>query len=164
MPQEIERKFLVASDGWRQGADHGTRFRQAYIAETDRAVVRVRIEDDSRGILTIKSAAPGLSREEFELPLKLEDAELLIELRQGSLLHKTRFRAPHQGHTWEVDIYAGDNDGLVIAEIELSSEDEEVEIPPWLGREVTGAAPYYAARLARHPYASWSEAERGGLK
>lgn len=161
MPQEIERKFLVANDGWREGADQGRQLRQAYLAETERAVVRVRIEDNARGVLTIKSAKPGLSRQEFELPLDVADAEALLELCQGSLLHKTRFHAPHEGRTWEVDIYAGDNAGLAIAEIELASEEEAVTIPPWVGREVTGAASYYAARLARHPYLSWSEAERG---
>jgi len=160
VPQEIERKFVVANDAWRQGADQGKRLRQAYLAETARAVVRVRIEDDTRGFLTIKSAESGLSRDEFEFPLKLAEAEALIGLREGSVLQKTRFRAPHEGRTWEVDVYAGDNEGLVIAEIELVHEADEVELPPWLGREVTGAAQYYAARLARHPYVSWSAAER----
>jgi adenylate cyclase len=160
VPKEIERKFVVANDGWRRGADRGKQVRQAYLAETDRAVVRVRIEDDARASLTIKSAESGLSRHEFEFPLKLADAETLIDLRQGSVLSKTRFHAPHAGRTWEVDVYSGDNAGLVVAEIELAGEDEAVELPPWLGREVTGAARYYAARLAHHPYASWSESER----
>jgi adenylate cyclase len=158
--QEIERKFLVASDAWRRGADQGRRFRQAYLAETDRAVVRVRIEDDARGFLTVKSAKAGLSRAEIECPLKLTEAETLIELRQGSVLRKTRFHTAHAGRIWEVDVYCGENAGLVTAEIELASEEETVELPPWLGQEVTGTARYYAARLARHPYASWSEAER----
>ncbi|MGH6922378.1 MAG: CYTH domain-containing protein [Propylenella sp.] len=161
MPREIERKFVVASDEWRRGADRGKRLRQAYIAETDRAVVRVRIEDDARGVLTIKSAESGLSRHEYEFPLKVADDETLIALRQGSVLTKTRFHAPHAGRTWEVDVYFGDNAGLVIAEIELAAEDEAVELPAWLGREVTGAAQYYAARLAHRPYTSWSESERG---
>ncbi len=160
MSQEIERKFLVASDGWRRGADQGRRLRQAYLAETERAVVRVRIEDDQRGFLTVKSAAPGLTRTEIECPLDVSEAETLIELRQGSVLNKTRFHIRHAGRIWEVDVYSGDNDGLVVAEIELAREDEAVELPPWLGEEVTGAARYYAARLARHPYAAWSAAER----
>jgi adenylate cyclase len=160
VPQEIERKFLVANDEWRRGADHGKGLRQAYLAETDRVVVRLRIEDDARGILTIKSAESGLSRQEFEFPVELADAEALIRLRQGSVLEKTRFRAPHAGADWEVDVYSGQNAGLVLAEIELKSEDQAVELPPWVGREVTGSAEFYAARLARRPFVSWPETER----
>jgi adenylate cyclase len=155
--QEIERKFLVANDGWRALADGGRRIRQAYLAETDRAVLRVRIENAARGTFTIKSADPGLSRQEFEYVIPPADAEALAELRQGSVLEKTRFRVPHAGRTWEVDVYSGDNAGLSIAEIELESEDAVVDLPPWVGPEVTGEARYYAARLARYPFRSWSE-------
>lgn len=161
VPKEIERKFLVATDEWRRGADHGRAFRQAYLAETDRAVVRIRIEDDRRGFLTVKSVEVGLSRLELEYALPLNDAETLIELRQGSVLRKTRFLTPHAGRSWEVDVYSGDNEGLVLAEIELSSEEEAVELPSWVGREVTHFAQYYASRLAHRPYASWSAAEHG---
>jgi adenylate cyclase len=160
VPQEIERKFLVASDDWRGGADRGRELRQAYLAETNRVVVRLRIEDDARSVLTIKSAESGLSRQEFEFPVDLHDAEALVALRQGSVLLKTRFRARHAGATWEVDVYSGDNAGLVIAEIELEIEDQALDLPPWVGREVTGSARYYAAHLARRPFASWTETER----
>lgn len=160
MPQEIERKFLVASDGWRAGADPGRSFRQAYLAETERAAIRVRISDGKDAVITIKSARSGLSRSEFEYGVPVADAEALAELRQGSVLQKTRFRSPHAGRTWEVDVYAGDNAGLVIAEIEIESETAKVELPPWLGREVTGEQRFYAARLAQHPFRSWAEAER----
>ncbi len=161
MPHEIERKFLVANDGWRKGADRGRELRQAYLSETDRASVRVRIVDDSDALITIKGARAGLSRPEFEYPLPLEDARELSELRQGSVVAKTRFLAPHAGRTWEVDVYSGDNAGLVIAEIELESEAAIVELPPWIGREVTGEARYYAARLAARPYRSWPPGETG---
>ncbi len=160
VPQEIERKFLVASDGWRRRADEGSGLRQAYLAETDRAVVRVRIENGARGVLTIKSAGSGMLRRELEFPIKVDDAEALMALRQGSELRKTRYRSPHAGLIWEIDVYAGDNAGLVIAEVELESERQHVDLPDWAGREVTGAAEYYAARLAQRPYASWPEAER----
>jgi adenylate cyclase len=160
VPQEIERKFLVANDGWRANADRGRQFRQAYLAETDRAAIRVRIIDGASAVFTIKSAKSGLSREEFEYPLPLADAEDLTELRQGSVLQKTRFHAPHAGRTWEVDVYSGDNAGLVIAEIELDSEDAAVELPPWIGREITGEARYYASRLSARPFTSWDDAER----
>jgi len=158
--QEIERKFLVANDGWRAGADEGRLFRQAYLAETDRAAVRVRIADGKSAVITIKSARPGLSRSEFEYAVPVADAEALTELRQGSVLQKTRFRSPHAGHTWEVDVYAGENAGLVIAEVEIESETAKIDLPPWLGREVTGERRFYAAQLSQQPFLSWVEAER----
>jgi adenylate cyclase len=158
--QEIERKFLVAKDGWRGGTDGGRSFRQAYLAETDRAAIRVRISDGKNAVITIKSAKPGLSRSEYEYPLPVADAEALAELRQGAVLQKTRFRAPYAGRIWEIDVYAGDNAGLIIAEIEIESEDATVDVPPWLGREVTGERRFYAAQLSQHPFRSWTEAER----
>lgn len=162
MPQEIERKFLVADDGWRGGADAGRAFRQSYLAETDRAVVRVRIIDGKDAVITIKSGKSDLSRSEFEYPVPLADAEALTGLRQGSELSKTRFRAPYGGRTWEVDVYSGDNAGLVVAEIELEKEEAAVKLPPWLGREVTGDRRFYAAQLSQRPYRSWPSTERQG--
>jgi adenylate cyclase len=155
---------LVANDGWRGKADTGHRLRQAYLAETDRAAIRVRIVDDASATITIKSANPGLSRQEFEYPLPLADAEALTGLRQGAVLEKTRYHAPHAGHDWEVDVYSGENAGLVVAEIELNDEAEVLDPPPWLGREVTGDARYYAARLAARPFLSWGHSsDRGEL-
>ena len=119
MPTEIERKFLVASDAWRAAADRGRRLRQAYIAETERAAVRVRTEDDANGVLTIKSADSGLSRAEFEYALPAADARELFQLRQGSVVEKVRFTVPFADRLWEVDVYSGENEGLVLAEIEL---------------------------------------------
>jgi adenylate cyclase len=156
MAREIERKFLVKDDDWRAGADSGRRLRQAYLADTERAAVRVRIEENRRGWLTIKSAEAGLSRQEFEYPLPVSDAEELLELRTGSVLDKTRFRVPHAGRTWEIDVYSGENAGLVLAEIELEEEGAHIDLPAWAGAEVTGEARYYAARLAHEPFASWS--------
>lgn len=161
MPQEIERKFLVADDGWRQHADAGRHLRQAYIAETQRAVVRVRVEERARGWLTIKTAEPGLSRHEFEYAVPLSDAQALIALSTGSVLDKTRFHVPHAGRRWEVDVYAGENEGLTLAEIELESEIAEVAMPPWIGAEVTGDARYYAVRLAHEPFRSWTASREG---
>jgi adenylate cyclase len=155
MPTEIERKFLVADEGWRTVADRGHRFRQGYLAETGSAVVRVRTDDAQRGILTIKSASPGLSRMEYEYPIPVSDAEGLMELCQGWVVEKVRFRVPHGDATWEVDVYSGDNQGLVIAEIELKSEEDAIVVPPWAGREVTGDRRYYAASLAHSPFRAW---------
>ncbi len=163
MPHEIERKFLVANDGWREGADQGRRLRQAYLAATERVAVRVRIEDGVEAVLTIKSANPGLSRIEFEYKLPLGDAELLATLHDGIVLEKTRFQTRYAGHDWEIDIYAGDNEGLVIAEVEMESETTEVELPAWVGREVTDEPRYYAARLAKQPFRSWP-GETGGKR
>ena len=159
MPREIERKFLVANDGWRVQADAGRRLRQAYLADTGRAVVRARV-DGAGAVLTIKSAGPGLSRQEFEYPIPVSDAEALIELRQGSVLEKTRFHVAHAGRRWEVDLYQGDNTGLTIAEIELESEAAALDLPAWIGREVTGERRFYASALAERPYNSWSPRER----
>ena len=109
-------------------------------------------------VITIKGARAGLSRQEFEYPVPLADARELAELRQGSELRKTRFRTEYAGLCWEIDVYDGDNSGLVIAEVELESEAATVEIPPWVGREVTGEQRYYAAKLAAHPFHSWGDA------
>jgi adenylate cyclase len=158
---EIERKFLVADPAWRARADAGRRLRQAYLAATDKAAVRVRITDGRDAVLTIKSADPGLCREEYEYCVPLADAEMLTALRQGSVVDKTRFRVPYGGRRWEVDVYHGENAGLVLAEIEIESETAAVELPPWLGREVTGEARYYAARLAQNPYRHWRN-DHGG--
>jgi adenylate cyclase len=160
MPREIERKFLVSDDAWRRSADAGRRLRQAYLAETGRAAIRVRIEDGARAVLTIKSAEPGLSRAEFEYSIPLADAEALAELRQGSLLDKTRYRARQGDHVWEIDVYAGENEGLTVAEIELENERENIDPPAWLGREVTDNSRYYAAKLAMHPFRQWTDSER----
>jgi adenylate cyclase len=161
VPQEIERKFLVADDGWRAHAGAGRRLKQAYLAETDRAVFRTRIADGAAATLTIKSAEAGLSRQEFEYDLPVEDAEALVKLRQGSVLEKTRFDVPFGGRKWEIDVYGGDNEGLVVAEVEIESETADVELPPWIGREVTGEERYYASQLARHPYRAWAAAGQG---
>jgi adenylate cyclase len=121
----------------------------------------VRIIDDAAAVITIKSARSGLSRQEFEYSVPLPEAEELAELRQGSELRKTRFRAWYAGRCWEIDTYDGDNAGLVLAEVELESETDTVEIPPWVGREVTGEQRYYAAKLTVHPFRAWSATETG---
>lgn len=159
MPQEIERKFLVATDAWRIASGPGKRLAQVYLAETEHAAIRVRIEDDASATLTIKSANPGLSRAEFEYPVPLSHARALADLRQGSALEKQRFKAEYAGRTWEIDVYSGENEGLVLAEVELASETAPVDLPDWVGREVTGEARYYASRLAKRPFGSWTDRE-----
>lgn len=153
MGVEIERKYLVAGDGWREGAV-GTPFRQGYLcAEPDRTV-RVRVEGE-RARLTVKGRTVGLVRPEFEYDIPLADAEELFGLCPHPPLEKTRYRIEHGEHVWEVDEYRGANSGLVIVECELSSADETVDPPPWVGEEVTGDRRYANSRLFEHPYRSW---------
>ncbi|HKT85274.1 MAG TPA: CYTH domain-containing protein [Novosphingobium sp.] len=154
MAVEIERKFLVEGDAWRGQATGRRRIRQAYLSTSGRANVRIRLIDDEEARLTIKSADEGhagaLSRAEFEYPVPMEDARTLLELRVGRVIDKTRYLVPAaNGRTWEVDVFAGAHEGLVLAEIELGSADEAVELPDWIGREVTDDARYANAALAQ---------------
>jgi len=155
MSIEIERKFLVHDTAFLSGFI-GERLVQGYIANTARATVRLRIAGD-RAWLTLKGRSHGISRRELEYPVPLADAELaLAELCEGPLLDKTRYRVPHGPHLWEVDVFAGQNAGLVLAEVELGSEQETVDLPPWVGEEVSTDPRYYNVNLARDPYTGWS--------
>jgi adenylate cyclase len=148
MASEIERKFLVAGDRWKAQADRGKRIEQAYLASTDKASIRVRIVDDAEAMLTIKSAGSGTSRSEFEYSIPLDDARELMNLREGRVLQKRRHIVPAGKLRWEIDVFGGDLAGLVIAEIELPSEETDFERPSWLGRDVTDDRRYYNASLA----------------
>ena len=155
MAIEIERKFLLRDESWRDAADAGTRFRQGYIVGAERASVRVRIEGD-RANLNIKSATLGIHRQEYEYPIPLQEAEELLDtLCEQPQISKTRYLVPYGNHTWEIDVFDGDNAGLVVAEVELESEDEPFERPPWLGEEVSGDTRYYNVCLVKHPYREW---------
>ena len=155
MATEIERKFLLRGEAWRQCADQGTHYIQGYLANNQRCSVRVRIAGaDAR--LNIKSATLGVSRREFEYPIALADAEeILHQLCEGPFIDKTRYCIDHQGHRWEVDVFAGDNQGLVVAEIELRTTDEVFAKPNWLGDEVSDDPRYYNVCLIDHPYKDW---------
>lgn len=148
MASEIERKFLVVGDGWKAEARAGKAMRQAYLAATDRAAVRVRIVDDASATVTIKSAVPGLVRSEFEYAIPLDDARELLNLRKGRLLEKRRYIVPAGKLRWEIDVFSGELTGLIVAEIELPSEDADFARPSWLGPEITGDRRYYNADLA----------------
>ena len=149
MGRETERKFLVNGEGWRAQADEGQTIRQAYLAIDDDRQVRVRILDGKTARLTIKTGGASLSRAEFEYDIPLSDAEALMESGVGQPIAKTRFRVPAGGGlTWEIDRFEDRHEGLVIAEIELDSEDAAFDRPDWLGREVTGDKAYYNAALA----------------
>jgi len=155
MGVEIERKFLVTSDDWRTlGAP--VLLRQGYLCAEPERTVRVRIEG-AKGVLTIKSKSVGASRGEWEYPVPLEEAtELLDRLCQRPLVEKYRRRIVHAGFTWEVDEFLGDNAGLVVAEIELPSEDAQFDRPGWIGQEVTDDKRYYNSNLIRSPYSTWT--------
>ncbi|MGK7296102.1 MAG: CYTH domain-containing protein [Candidatus Wenzhouxiangella sp. M2_3B_020] len=155
MTKEIERKFLVATGDWRQSADAGTAMRQGYLCVGDDCTVRVRLAGDVAR-LTIKGASEGITRSEYEYEIPERDArEMLDSLCVGTPVVKTRYRVDHAGKVWEIDVFEGANAGLVLAEVELGSENESVEVPDWAGREVSDDERYYNAYLARHPFDSW---------
>ena len=156
MAVEIERKFLVRGDAWRRAATTEARIRQAYLASGERSTTRVRITNDSEATLTIKSKRAELRRLEIECPISVLDAETLLSLRQSGMIEKTRFIVVWQGHRWEVDVFSGENAGLVVAEIELRQEDEAFGRPPWLGIEITGQPQYYNGSLSRRPFSQWA--------
>ena len=153
MATEIERKFLLKDNTWRTG--EGTRYRQGYVCNTKEKTVRVRTMDE-HAYLTIKGALVGASRQEFEYEIPLQDAnELLDTLCQTPLIEKTRHHVEHAGHTWEIDEFFGENQGLIVAEIELQSENEAFAKPDWLGEEVTDDPRYLNANLNNHPFSQW---------
>ncbi len=154
MAREIERKFLVVSDGWRAGA-RGLPYRQGYLAASQEITVRARVAGE-RAWLTIKGPASEGARDEYEYPIPVADAEEMLEhLCVGRRIEKLRHRVPYAGHTWEVDEFSGENAPLVVAEVELDSIDAEVALPPWVGLEVTYDPRYTNSALARNPYSRW---------
>ena len=160
MAQEIERKFLVVGE-YKNLAHTSMHLVQGYIASGSRTV-RVRMSDD-RAWLTIKgpSMDGGLSRFEWEHEIPAKEALQLLPLCEGALIDKRRYLVDFEGHTFEVDEFYGDNEGLVIAEVELQSVDEPIVYPEWIGKEVTGVKRYYNSHLRSHPYSLWSDEEKG---
>lgn len=152
MAIEIERKFLVAADGWRQL--EARRYRQGYLSRDPARTVRVRCVGE-QAWLTIKGRSVGASRAEFEYEIPLADGEQLLALCEGPLVDKFRHLVRHGGLLWEVDEFLGDNAGLVVAEVELTDEAQAFERPPWLGVEVTEDPRYFNANLAVHPFKGW---------
>ena len=153
MGLEIERKFLVRNDSWRTVV--GTPFRQGYLNSDLNRVVRVRTMGE-RAVLTIKGRNVGAVRPEFEYDIPLRDANKMLDnLCERPLIEKTRYLIKFAGYTWEVDEFAGENAGLVVAEIELQAEDEDFEKPDWLGMEVTDDPRYFNSNLVLRPYTTW---------
>lgn len=153
---ETERKFLVLSSAFKAQATETHRIKQGYIARDNGNSVRVRIKDNI-GILTIKGPSPDdISRTEWEIEIPLQDAEALLKLCHGGIIDKTRYIIPEpSGRYFEVDEFYGDNEGLVMAEIELENASAAFEKPSWLGQEVTGDRHYYNSYLSMHPFKTW---------
>lgn len=155
MATEIERKFLVATDGWREGVSRSEPMYQGYLASTPTCAVRVRLEGD-RARINIKSAGLDIERREYEYDIPVDDAREILETLCGKrVVRKTRHYHPAGAHTFEIDVFEGANEGLVVAEVELSRRDEDFERPAWLGEEVSGDARYLNNNLATKPFRDW---------
>ena len=154
MFREIERKFLLSSDAWR-GKSQGRYLCQGYLSVNPDCTVRVRIAGD-KAFLTIKGRNAGPVRTEFEYSIPLKEARAMLqELAQRPVIEKTRYNIPHEGFIWEVDEFHGENQGLLLAELELEDENQPFIRPDWIGEEVTGDPRYYNSNLATAPYKSW---------
>lgn len=155
---EIERKFLLRDDSWRSGVSASAVFKQRYLpfrSGPEHLSGRIRIAG-SRAWITIKSAVKGFSRDEFEYEIPLEDAEQMLErFCTGNTVSKIRHTVEYLGYRWEIDEFLGENAGLIVAELELESENQRFPIPPWLGEEVTGDYRYSNSVLAENPYSTW---------
>lgn len=155
MAIEIERKFLVVGETWRDQVQSSTHIMQGYIAHTPEVTVRVRVKGD-QGFLTIKGASQGIGRHEFEFPIpRAEAEEMLRELAVMPPIDKVRHHIPIGNHVWELDVFAGENLGLVMAEIELTEHDEDFVLPAWAGQEVSDDQRYFNVNLAKTPYRQW---------
>lgn len=154
MAKEIERKFLI-DPSFISDLHGGKRISQGYISTIDKTVVRARIKG-GEAFLTLKGEVKGLTCSEYEYQIPLVDAENIIdELCSGGTVDKTRYEVIHKNHTWEVDVFHGQNEGLVVAEVEMQSESENVELPKWVFKEVTGDAKYFNVALLNNPYSKW---------
>lgn len=155
MPIEIERKFLVRADAWRDASTSSSELRQGYLNLERRCSIRVRT-DGGRGWLNIKGATVGVQRPEYEFEIPVSEAEeLLSNFAVAPPIEKIRHLVPHGKHVWEIDEFRGANSGLVVAEIELGDANEYVELPDWVGQEVTDDVRYYNTSLTRHPFSKW---------
>jgi adenylate cyclase len=159
MGTEIERKFLVSGDAWRAAAAERVSLHQGYLAVDNGNTVRIRLAE-GRAWLTVKGPAAGARRTEFEYAVPPDDALTLLALCGNRVVDKIRSRVPHAGHVWEVDQYEGPNAGLITAEVEMAAECEEVQLPSWLGPEITGDRRFDNASLSMRPFGNWEAAER----
>ncbi len=154
MATEIERKFLVKGDEWRK-LGQGTVFRQGFLSTVKERVVRVRVAGE-KGSMTVKGVNKGIERVEYDYEIPLADAEAMLDgLCEQPIIEKTRYKIEYGSHIWEVDEFEGENSGLVIAEVELGSADEEFEKPDWVGDDVSDDHRYFNSNLIKNPYSKW---------
>lgn len=154
MAIEIERKFLLATEEWRNQINKQTIIKQGYLNSHPERTTRIRIKGE-KGFFTVKGKSNGNSRLEFEYEIPLSDAEVLLQLCEKPIIEKTRFEIYLDNHTWEIDEFEGENKGLVVAEIELQSEDELFTKPNWLGKEVSDQSKYFNSSLIKNPFSRW---------
>lgn len=155
MGQEIERKFLVVNEQWRDHITSSNYFRQGYLSNTGKCSIRVRVSDD-KGYLNLKSATLDIRRTEYEYEIPRQEAEeMLTGFCEGPVIEKTRYYVRHDNHLWEIDVFNGANAGLVVAEIELDDIAETFSRPVWVGQEVSNDPRYYNVCLVKHPYSEW---------
>jgi len=153
MALEIEKKFLLNNSDWRK--EQGVMYRQGYLNSVKERTVRVRIVGD-KGYLTVKGISRGAVRAEYEYEIPGVEAEAMLDdLCEKPLIEKMRYKIAYKGFVWEVDEFCGENQGLIVAEVELESEDQKFEKPEWIGEEVTGDPRYFNANLVHHPYCKW---------
>ncbi|MCP4670676.1 MAG: CYTH domain-containing protein [Desulfobacula sp.] len=151
---EIEKKYLLKSDAWRKLAK-GNHYRQGYLNSYKERTVRVRTVND-KGFLTIKGISVGATRLEFEYEIPKAECNIMLEeLVEKPFIEKCRYKIDYKGNIWEIDEFFGENQGLIVAEVELESEEQKIEIPEWIGEEVTGDPKYFNSNLIKHPYAEW---------
>ncbi len=152
--QEIERKFLVKDDTWRESAKR-TYYKQGYLSRHAERTVRIRIAEEN-AYITIKGKTHGATRAEFEYPIPVAEAQLMLDsLCEKPLIEKYRYVLAYEGFTWEIDVFLGDNEGLTVAEIELPTEETSFALPAWVGKEVTTDARYYNSNLSQNPFKQW---------
>ncbi len=154
MAQEIERKFLLKNENWKKEVSSQSSIKQGYLNSNPERTVRIRIRNN-QGFLTIKSKNKGAVRNEFEYEIPLEEAEELILLCEQPVIEKIRYLVPKNNHIWEIDIFEGANQGLEVAEIELSHVNESFELPSWVDKDVTHETKYYNSQLIKMPFTAW---------
>jgi CYTH domain-containing protein len=156
MGTEIERKFLVHGDDWRNGST-GVLCRQGYLLSNIECTIRVRVIGE-QGYLTVKGKTSGITRPEYEYAIPAADAEAILDTMCARLLvEKLRYTIPHAGATWEIDEFLNENKGLIVAEVELESAEQSIEMPPWIGQEISYDPRYLNVNLAKQPYTFWNE-------
>jgi len=154
MAKEVEKKFLIKSFEWKREAT-GVPYRQGYLSTVKERVVRVRTVGD-KGFLTIKGVTVGVSRSEFEYEIPAVDANAMLDnLCERPLIEKNRYKISHAGMLWEIDEFFGENDGLIVAEVELQDEHQQLSLPPWVGNEISGDPRYFNSNLIKNPYSKW---------